>query len=216
MVETTFLSLSRRKKHLLPPVFLGQSQIRCPECMIEYFLKKYTRLGDIVLDPFAGFGTTLIVAEKLGRIAYGIECDERRVDYVRKKISDPERLIEGDSRRLSKYELPPVSFSITSPPFASAKTEHDPLTSYTTPLKGYSSYLKEMRKIYTQLKDRLIDGGRAVIEVSNVKEESITPLAWDLGREISKILTFEGEIVIGWKEGYAYGYDHSYCLVFRK
>lgn len=36
--------------------------------------------GDIVLDPFLGSGTTVIAAEKTGRIGMGIELDPRYVD----------------------------------------------------------------------------------------------------------------------------------------
>ena len=40
-------------------------------------------------------------------------------------------------------------------------------------------------------------------------------LAWDIAREISKALHFEGEVIIDWNH-YGYGYTHSYCLIFRK
>jgi DNA modification methylase len=36
--------------------------------------------GDIVLDPFVGSGTTVIAAERTGRICYGIELDPLYVD----------------------------------------------------------------------------------------------------------------------------------------
>ena len=36
--------------------------------------------GDIVLDPFLGSGTTVIAAERTGRICYGIEMDPACVD----------------------------------------------------------------------------------------------------------------------------------------
>jgi hypothetical protein len=59
-------------------------------------------------------------------------------------------------------------------------------------------------------------GARAVLEVSNLKnDDRITMLAWDVARAVSNVLVFEGEVVIGW-DHYGYGYDHSYCLVFRK
>lgn len=38
--------------------------------------------GDIVLDPFLGSGSTLIAAEKVGRICYGMELDQLYVDTI--------------------------------------------------------------------------------------------------------------------------------------
>ena len=62
-----------------------------------------------------------------------------------------------------------------------------------------------------------------VVEVSNLKSKEVTTLAWDTAREVSKVFSFEGEVVIGWKGkdsyhlggDYGYGYDHSYCLIFK-
>jgi DNA modification methylase len=39
-----------------------------------------TKRGDIVLDAFLGSGTTLMAAERVGRICYGIEIDPIYVD----------------------------------------------------------------------------------------------------------------------------------------
>jgi DNA modification methylase len=41
-----------------------------------------TSRRDIVLDPFLGSGTTLIAAERTGRICYGIELDSLYVDTI--------------------------------------------------------------------------------------------------------------------------------------
>lgn len=38
-----------------------------PEAMLERVIRMATRKGDLVLDPFAGSGTTAVVAERLGR-----------------------------------------------------------------------------------------------------------------------------------------------------
>lgn len=35
-----------------------------------------TAEGESVLDPFCGSGSTIIAAEKMGRVAYGIEFDQ--------------------------------------------------------------------------------------------------------------------------------------------
>ncbi len=48
---------------------------RFPESLVEFFIKAGTNKGDTVLDPFAGSGTTAIVAQKLGRDFKAIEIN---------------------------------------------------------------------------------------------------------------------------------------------
>jgi len=44
-----------------------------PEMLPEWFIKLFTKEGDIVLDPFMGSGTTNIVANRMRRNSIGIE-----------------------------------------------------------------------------------------------------------------------------------------------
>ena len=46
-----------------------------------------TNPGDVVLDPFAGSGTTLVVAEQLARQSIGIELDKVNVDIIRGRLA---------------------------------------------------------------------------------------------------------------------------------
>ncbi len=47
-----------------------------------------TKIGEAVLDPFGGSGTTLIVAEQLNRRCYMVELDEKYVDVIIKRWED--------------------------------------------------------------------------------------------------------------------------------
>ena len=50
--------------------------------------------GDLVLDPFAGTGTTLVVAEQLGRPSIGIEIDPSNAEMISSRLAAPR---EADS-----------------------------------------------------------------------------------------------------------------------
>jgi DNA modification methylase len=51
-----------------------------PVALVADALLDASERGDIVLDPFLGSGTTVIAAEKTGRIGMGIELDPHYVD----------------------------------------------------------------------------------------------------------------------------------------
>jgi len=210
-----FLQLRNECRTELPERF-RHDDVRYAEALVEQFLSEYTRPGDRVLDPFAGFGTTLLVAEAMGRVPLGIEYDVAKVEDVRPRLQNPQALLHGDARQLASYLLPPCDFSITSPPYMRENDELDPLTAYTTPVGSYQQYLSGVGQIYRQVAGLMKPGARVVIEAANLKGPPLTLLAWDIAGEVSRVLSFEGEIVVGWEETYGYGYDHSYCLVFRK
>ena len=53
-----------------------------PVALVADAIKDCTRRGDLVLDAFVGSGTTIIAAEKTGRVGYGIELDPSYVDVA--------------------------------------------------------------------------------------------------------------------------------------
>ena len=59
-----------------------------PVALFEYQLLNNTKGGDIVLDSFGGSGTTLIAAEKNGRVARIVELDPKYVDVIVKRWED--------------------------------------------------------------------------------------------------------------------------------
>jgi site-specific DNA-methyltransferase (adenine-specific) len=53
-----------------------------PVALFEYQMLNNTKGGDIILDSFGGSGTTLLAAEKNGRIAYLMELDPKYCDVI--------------------------------------------------------------------------------------------------------------------------------------
>ncbi len=57
-------------------------------------IKLFSFVGDTVLDPFAGSGTTLIAAAMLNRIGIGVEIDPRYCELAKKRILSEQELIQ--------------------------------------------------------------------------------------------------------------------------
>jgi DNA modification methylase len=53
-----------------------------PVALVQDALLDCSARGDLVLDTFLGSGTTLIAAERTGRVCYGIEIDPKYVDVA--------------------------------------------------------------------------------------------------------------------------------------
>src|SRR5215472_8948153 len=53
-----------------------------PVALVVDALEDCSKRGEVVLDPFGGFGTTLIAAEKIGRLARLVECDPSYCDTI--------------------------------------------------------------------------------------------------------------------------------------
>jgi len=66
----------------LPGAYVGPSQPGAksgrgkPSWLLEAIVNDYTRAGDLIVDPMAGYGSTLIAGLKLGRRVVGAERDE--------------------------------------------------------------------------------------------------------------------------------------------
>lgn len=65
-----------------------ESEAPYPEKIVEPFVKLLTNIGDIVLDPFLGSGTTLAVAGKLKRRSIGIDNRESQIELTKRRLRD--------------------------------------------------------------------------------------------------------------------------------
>ena len=58
-----------------------------PESLMGTMIELHSQPGHVVLDPFAGSGTTLVAARRLGRRAIGVEIDQTYCDVIVRRLA---------------------------------------------------------------------------------------------------------------------------------
>jgi len=153
-------------------------------------------------------------------------------------------VITGDALFASDYGLPTLDYVLTSPPYwdmlhakgagmqqrRRAAPELDVFYSDDPNdlgnLHDYEAFMAKLVEIYSQLKPYLRGKAYLTIIVKNVKKGGkIYPLAWDLGRELSKVYTLKDEKIwcqdnqslapYGLGSAWVSNTFHHYCLQFR-
>ena len=85
-----------------------------PEALLDRIIRSASRPDAVVLDPFCGCGTAVIVAHKLGRQWIGIDISPTAVDVIRRELAragaDRIKIVgmpvtEDDLRRLKPFEF---------------------------------------------------------------------------------------------------------------
>lgn len=175
---------------------LGSDEdVHFPQALARAVIDGYSSPGETVLDPFAGWGTTLVVAEKLGRRAVGVELVPERVAAIKQRVSPAAVVREGDARNVGSLGLGQIDLCFTSPPYMTA-VEHpqNPLTAYSTLDGNYDTYLTELVGVFLEVARHLRTGGHLVINAANIRTGPVvTPLAWDIPHALSRHLAFRGE-----------------------
>ncbi|MEX2703997.1 MAG: site-specific DNA-methyltransferase [Candidatus Freyrarchaeum guaymaensis] len=77
-----------------------------PVALLLRIVLTSTMPGDLVLDPLAGTGTTLVVAKQLGRNFIGIEVDPEYVKIIKKRLNTL-RSADNISKYYSYYRFTP-------------------------------------------------------------------------------------------------------------
>jgi DNA modification methylase len=217
-----------------------------PESLIEEFLLFFTKENDLVLDPMAGTGSTLVACDSTNRKGIGIELTEKWAHIARKRTK--QEVIEANALELDRLDLPQVDFCITSPPYwnmlrksrghiksTAHKRKESGLDVYYSEDKNdignlveYSDYLDALFRIFEQVYSLLRNQKYLVVIVQNIRTEEgeMIPVAWDLAKKLSNLYVLKQEKI--WCQnnkmlgiwGYPFTYvsnvHHHYCLIFEK
>lgn len=98
--QTTILEFDKPSRN-------GEHPTMKPVALFEYQLLNNTKGGDLVLDSFGGSGTTLIAAEKNGRIARIMELDPKYCDVIVQRWQDftgQTAALEADGRTFDEVK----------------------------------------------------------------------------------------------------------------
>ncbi len=170
------------------PEWGGPPGVSFSEALAERLLLDVTQPGDVVLDPFVGFGTTMVVADRLGRRGVGVELLPDRVRHVRGLVTRPADVHEGDARELAGLGLPTCDASLSSPPYMTRVAHpEDPLDGYRTLGADYHRYLGELVAVYEAVARLLRPGGTILVDVATMSVDGVvTDLAGDLATALKR------------------------------
>jgi len=76
-----------------------------PEALLERIIKATSNQGDIISDFFAGSGTTMAVAEKLGRKWIGSDLSRFSIHTARKRMIQVQRDLKKDGKDFRAFEI---------------------------------------------------------------------------------------------------------------
>ena len=184
----------RRRKEVL------RHPAKFPESLAQEFIEFFTKAGQMVLDPMAGTGSTLIASLRASRPGIGVELSPTYAEVARELIQVEKaklgpaadglrcEVITGDAARLEANHLPTIDYVLTSPPYwdmlhaPGAQTQHSRRSSNDLDVvysddpadlgnvSDYGEFLDRLVEIYASLRPLLRPKAYLTIIVKNVKK----------------------------------------------
>lgn len=211
-----------------------------PSALAEKLIKTYTRdNGEVIFDPFAGVGSTLIAAKKLNKKGLGIELNQEFVRIIKERLSqtilDKKRatykseIFCGDAKRIAEYvKNESVDLCINSPPYwdilnQKRTVDNRKIGNYSDSdkdlgnVKDYKEFLNGLKEVYSGVYNVLKPNKRCCIVVMDIrKKDKFYPFHVDITKVMEEI-GFELEEFIIWDRQHEYNNMKTlgYPWVFR-
>lgn len=207
-----------------------------PAALVERLIESFLPDGPhTVLDPFAGSGSTLVAAQKLGKQGIGCELSAAYVDLARRRLAEtpqpgsPAVLQQISAANLSEI-LPAnsVDLCITSPPYwnilnRKRTADYKSVRHYGNhdgdlgAIVDYNGYLSALAAIFAQVLAVLKPGAHACIVVMDLRvKHRFYPLHSDLAARLVEIGYDYDDLVI-WNRQAEYNFLRplGFPAVFR-
>lgn len=206
-------------------------------------IRFFTKIGETVLDPFVGVGSTLKAAALEERFGIGIELSKRYANLARERLETevdsahlalyPQRIIQGDARKvLPKLPERSVKFVVTSPPYwnilhkkdhkaKQERIEHGLDTQYSADpmdlgnIEVYEDFVGELADTLALARPCLVDGGYMGLVVGDFRHKSrYFMFHADLAREMEgRGFTIKGIKILYQRHKRVFPYGYPYSYV---
>ena len=148
---------------------------------------RYSKEGELVLDQFAGGGTTLVEAKLLNRDIIGVDVNDIALERCREKVSFEHEgatgkvyIRKGDARNLDFIQNESIDLICTHPPYADIIHYSEDIAEDLSLLK-IRDFLKEMEKVASE-SYRVLKKGKfcAVLVGDTRKKGCMIPMSFDV------------------------------------
>ena len=139
--------------------------------------KLFTFVGETVLDPFAGTGTTALAAIRLGRRAIAIDQNPDYVAIIGRQAgatdTTQEKLlaVTGDSRSMTWIKDESVGLVVTSPPYWNKASYGDDESNLGS-IESYHDFVQSLRPTFEECYRVLMPGRKICIVTANVNQHT--------------------------------------------
>jgi hypothetical protein len=189
------------------------------------FITHFTRPGDWVLDPFCGFGSTLVAASLAGVPAVGLDVDAQRVGISRARLdalgldaraypvwqgsvaapATQGRCRDELSGAAEAAACAPdgprgqarVGLCLTNIPYFGCDPVADDASAQLYGVRHYEPYLQGIREVFEGVHAVLAPGAWCVVMAQNLRLGGrFVPLAWDVARLLGERFVLHEERVL--------------------
>lgn len=200
-------------------------------------LLRYSQEGDLVLDQFAGGGTTLVEAKLLNRDIIGIDVDDVALERCREKsgfehdgAEGKVYIRKGDARNLDFIPDDSIDLICTHPPYANIIKYSEDIEADLSRLK-VKDFLEAMRPVAAECRRVLKKGKFCAILMGDTRQKGcMVPMSFevmrifqDAGFQLKELIIKEQHNckATGYWKTNSVKYNflliaHEYLFVFRK
>jgi hypothetical protein len=212
-------------EHRLPEALRRRDPKNGAECgwveQMQLLLAEFSSRGQCVLDPFAGFGTTLVACAIEQREAWGVELRAERFDLIGERMrgfpQSRHHVLHGDAGELSAPDAS-IDLVLTSLPY------FEPPAGSTELGPAYQAHLEMLARVFARQRRAMRMGALFVAAAQNLHLGGrFIPFAWDVARILGAQLTLCDERVLVYDRKRPASADvtvsnrsHEYVLVARR